>query len=72
MLLFLLSFFLFPVDVKAELNFEAKREICALTQAGQLTYQEAGRRLGLKTPNISGLRGIDGAVFKYCEYFKGR
>ena len=45
----------------------ANRETCALVASGQISYVEAGKRLGLK--DNRGM-GISSVVGNYCQYFK--
>ena len=45
----------------------ANRETCALAASGQISYEEAGKRLGLKD-NVG--NGVSSVVRNYCQYYK--
>ena len=45
----------------------ANRETCALAASGQISFEEAGKRLGLKS---NGGKGFSSVVSNYSQYYK--
>ena len=58
--------FLLPPVLLLLASCGANRETCALAASRQISYEEAGERLGLKDNRG---KGISSVVSNYCQYY---